>query len=449
MKISSLILPHLSQLEFCNGRKLLKGQYVLLWIRQASRFEYNLALNYAISEANLRKLPIFSVFCLDDCYPDSLRHLSFQLKGILELKKIFCSVGIPLIITQDHSHFLGLLSKAEVLIADKTYTLHNFEKSNEFSSVMENKPFVKVETETICPVKLVSPKEEYSAATFRPKINRILDDFIFEIDEMIPDIRQDDLDEGLSESDIRRLLENNANFVSESTLFNPGECEAKKRLKYFLDNNLSKYPELRSDPSVDCQSNLSPYLHFGQISPLKIAIEAIKTGIDSSKFFDELIVRRELSFNFVTYNSNYNNYSCLPEWSRKTLEENRIHSREYVYPLEAFEKASTHDEYWNAAQKELLETGKMHNYMRMYWGKKILEWSKTPEEAFLTALFLNNKYALDGNDPNSFAGVAWCFGKHDRAWAERKIFGKVRYMNSKGLERKFDMKQYLKRVSVF
>ncbi|MBP8081725.1 MAG: deoxyribodipyrimidine photo-lyase [Spirochaetes bacterium] len=440
-------MPISSQIEFLNGRKTSKGEYVLFWIRQTARFKYNLALNYAIHEANSRKLPILSVFCVNDCYPDSLRHLSFQLKGILELKKNLSSAGIPLEIVQDHSSLSVLLSKAEIVIADRTYFAHNFEKSNEFASVIENIPFIKVETETICPVKLISNKEEYSAATFRTKINRILDDFLFEIDEMAPNIRKDDCDEGMSEAEISKLLEDKVNIVPESVSFDPGEGEALKRLKYFLDNNLSKYEELRSDPSLDCQSNLSPYLHFGQISPLKIAIEAIKTGIDSSKFLDELIVRRELSFNFVTYNSNYNNYSCLPEWSRKTLEENRIHSREYAYSLETFEKASTHDEYWNAAQKELIITGKMHNYMRMYWGKKILEWSKTPEEAFSTALFLNNKYALDGNDPNSFAGVAWCFGKHDRAWPERKIFGKVRYMNSKGLDRKFNMWKYLERIS--
>jgi len=450
LKLLRTSIPVSSQIEIQNGRKASKGQYVLLWIRQTARFEYNLALNYAIHEGNLRKLPILSVFCVDDCYPVSLRHLFFQLKGILELKKNLSFVGIPLIITRDHSRFLGLLSKAEVLIADKTYFSNNFEKSNEFASVIENKPFITVETETICPVKLVSNKEEYSAATFRPKINRLIDEYLFIIETITPKIRIDCSEyEEISDYDIDNILMNADCSVPESSFFLPGESEAVKRLNYFLDNNLKKYPELRSDPSVDCQSNLSPYLHFCQISPLKIAIEAIKTGIDSSKFLDELIVRRELSFNFVTYNLNYNNYFCLPEWSRKTLEENRIHSREYVYPLEAFEKASTHDEYWNAAQKELLATGKMHNYMRMYWGKKILEWSKTPEEAFSNALFLNNKYSLDGNDPNSFAGVAWCFGKHDRAWPERKIYGKVRYMNSKGLERKFDMNLYLKRVAGF
>ncbi|MBP9023574.1 MAG: deoxyribodipyrimidine photo-lyase, partial [Spirochaetes bacterium] len=263
MKLLRKSIPVSSQIEIQNGRKASKGQYVLLWIKQTARFEYNLALNYAIHEGNLRKLPIFSVFCVDDCYPVSLRHLSFQLKGILELIKNLSSVGIPLIITRDHSRFLGLLSKAEVLIADKTYFSNNFEKSNEFASVIENKPFITVETETICPVKLVSPKEEYSAATFRPKINRLIDEYLFKIETITPKIRIDCSEyEEISDSDIDNILINADCSVPESSFFLPGESEAVKRLNYFLDNNLKKYPELRSDPSVDCQSNLSPYLHF-------------------------------------------------------------------------------------------------------------------------------------------------------------------------------------------
>lgn len=449
MKIPSLIIPCSSQIKLYNGRKRFKGQFVLLWIRRAARFEYNFALNYAVHEANSLKLPLLAVFCIDDCYPLSLRHLSFQLKGILELKKRFASAGISFIIYHRYSSLPRLLSKAEIIVTDNAYLVNNCENYKGIASVIEDISLIRIETETICPVALVSSKEEYSAATFRPKINRLINEYLFKIDTITPVNRLDCVDfEGMSDSEINSLLLAADNTIPESSFFVPGESEAVKRLSFFLDNNLSNYAELRSDPSVDCQSNLSPYLHFGQISPLKVAVDAIETGIDSSKFLDELIVRRELSFNFVTYNQNYSKYSCIPEWCRKTLEENRIHSREYIYPRELFETASTHDEYWNAAQKELLVTGKIHNYMRMYWGKKILEWSKTPEEAFETALFLNNKYALDGNDPNSYAGIVWCFGKHDRAWPERKIFGKVRYMNSNGLERKFDMSKYLERVSL-
>jgi deoxyribodipyrimidine photo-lyase len=192
---------------------------------------------------------------------------------------------------------------------------------------------------------------------------------------------------------------------------------------------------------------MSPYLHFGQISPLYIALKvqgAKSPGQDS--FLEELIVRRELSMNFVLYNRHYDSFDCLPAWAQASLTAHGKDRRPYLYPLKTFETAQTHDPYWNAAQGEMLITGKMHGYMRMYWGKKILEWSSSPEEAYRIALYLNNKYELDGRDPNGFAGVAWCFGKHDRAWGERPIFGKIRYMNANGLRRKFDAGAYVKKI---
>ena len=190
---------------------------------------------------------------------------------------------------------------------------------------------------------------------------------------------------------------------------------------------------------------MSPYLHFGQISPLFIALKASETKSPGTEaFLEELIVRRELSMNFVFYNEKYDSLEAIPEWAKKTLGSHKKDKRQYTNTLEELESAKTHDPYWNAAQKEMVVRGKMHGYMRMYWGKKIIEWSKTPEEAFLIALYLNNKYELDGRDPNGFTGVAWCFGKHDRPWGERPIFGNVRYMNDKGLKRKFDTDGYVK-----
>jgi deoxyribodipyrimidine photo-lyase len=158
---------------------------------------------------------------------------------------------------------------------------------------------------------------------------------------------------------------------------------------------------------------------------------------------EELIIRRELSFNFVYFNKNYDNPECLPDWAKTTLEQHSFDEREYVYSFTDLENAKTHDSYWNAAQTEMVRNGKMHGYMRMYWGKKILEWMESPYDAFETALKLNNMYELDGRDPNGFTGVAWCFGKHDRAWKERSLFGKVRYMNANGLRRKFDIDSYV------
>jgi deoxyribodipyrimidine photo-lyase len=178
---------------------------------------------------------------------------------------------------------------------------------------------------------------------------------------------------------------------------------------------------------------------------LEIALEISKTRSRSKEaYLEELIVRRELSMNFVFYNERYDSLDSIPEWARKTLKAHQKDRRDYPYHPEEFEQGKTHDPYWNAAQKEMVATGKMHGYMRMYWGKKILEWSKTPQEAFQTALYLNNKYELDGRNPNGFTGVAWCFGKHDRPWGERKVFGNIRYMNDGGLRRKFDADEYVR-----
>jgi deoxyribodipyrimidine photo-lyase len=165
-------------------------------------------------------------------------------------------------------------------------------------------------------------------------------------------------------------------------------------------------------------------------------------------YLEELIVRRELAMNFAHYNPAYDSFQAIPDWAKKTLKAHRKDKREYVYSQEELEEGRTHDPYWNSAQKEMVVTGKMHNYMRMYWGKKILEWCAEPEEAFRIAVYLNNKYELDGRDPNSFAGVAWCFGKHDRPWGERKVFGQVRYMNDAGLRRKFKIDDYVKKIAL-
>jgi deoxyribodipyrimidine photo-lyase len=236
--------------------------------------------------------------------------------------------------------------------------------------------------------------------------------------------------------------------AKKTKIFCGGTAEAKKHLQNFIENKLDDYPEHRNDPTKQCVSNMSPYLHFGQISPLYIALQILKTdssGVDS--YLEELIVRRELAINFVFYNTQYDSFEGLPEWPKKTLNEHKKDKRDYLYTARELEKAETHDPYWNAAQKEMTIKGKMHGYMRMYWGKKIIEWTKTPQEAYKTALHLNNKYEIDGRDPNGFAGVAWCFGKHDRPWKERPIFGKTRYMNANGLRRKFDAEAYVKMIS--
>jgi deoxyribodipyrimidine photo-lyase len=231
--------------------------------------------------------------------------------------------------------------------------------------------------------------------------------------------------------------------------FKGGSSEAKRRFAEFLKNRLTRYDRNHNQPQTDDTSQMSPYLHFGQISPLYLALEAMKvSGSKSAKdaFFEEMIVRRELACNFTHYRPNYDSYDCIPGWALISLAEHHRDRRPYMYSAEQLANADTHDPYWNAAMREMVFTGFMHNYMRMYWGKKILEWSRTPEEGFATTLSLNNKYFIDGRDPNSFTGVAWIYGIHDRAWPQRSIYGKVRTMMASGLERKCDISAYVRKV---
>jgi deoxyribodipyrimidine photo-lyase len=312
-----------------------------------------------------------------------------------------------------------------------------------------------VETDVVVPVEEAYPKEAYSAAVLRPKISSQLQKYLVPLSASLVKKTLSDLDiEGLDfKKSIPAILSSLSidRAVPPVSHFRGGTAEAKRRLVDFIVDKLNDYGELRNDPSLDFVSHMSPYLHFGQISPLHIALQVQDAGKLPSKsreaYLEELIVRRELSMNFAYYNPTYDAFQGLPEWARRTLKNHQRDKREYLYSREELEGARTHDPYWNAAQKEMVITGKMHNYMRMYWGKKILEWSPTPEEAFRTGLYLNNKYELDGRDPNSFAGVAWCFGKHDRPWGERRIFGQARYMNDAGLRRKFKIDDYVKKIA--
>jgi deoxyribodipyrimidine photo-lyase len=343
-----------------------------------------------------------------------------------------------------------LAKSASLIVVDRGYT--KIERGWR-KNVAENVtcPVAQVESNVVVPVETASQKEEYSAATLRPKIQRILKDYLNPMDTEVPKKTRINAElESLDFENIKKVVSELEidHSVKKSKKFVGGSAEAKKQLELFIKNKLEKYSELKNDPTKDCISNLSPYLHFGQISPSHIDLKLMETdnpNIDA--YIEELIVRRELAVNFVLYNTNYDSFDCLPEWAKKTLNEHKKDKREYSYTTKELESAQTHDKYWNAAQKEMTITGKMHGYMRMYWGKKIIEWSKTPQQAYQTALYLNNKYELDGRDPNGFAGVAWCFGKHDRPWKERQIFGKIRYMNANGLKRKFDADKYVEQVN--
>jgi deoxyribodipyrimidine photo-lyase len=297
---------------------------------------------------------------------------------------------------------------------------------------------VEVESDVVVPVETASDHAEYMARTIRPKLLKRLDEFLQPVKTVKP----------LMNANGRQWfqgLERTIPMVGKTGKFIGGTSEAKKRLKRFIAESLVVYSDHSNQPQTDDISMLSPYLHFGQISPLYVALE-IQKADPKSRFLEQLIVRRELAMNFVWFTPDYDRFSCLPDWAKLTLKNHAKDKREFLYTREQLEQSQTHDPYWNAAMTEMRVTGFMHNYMRMYWGKKVLEWSLSPEEAFETLLAINNKYFLDGRDPNSCAGVAWVFGKHDTAWKERPIFGKTRYMNAAGLKRKCDIEGYVEKV---
>lgn len=450
------MLVEAERIEKINEAEIKDGKYVAYWMQSSQRLEYNQALGYAVEKANQLNQPLLIFFLLNPNYPEAeYGHFKFMISGLKELKENFSEQNYNFYIYdyKNIEDFKIILQKASLVVSEKVYLKH-LEEWKKKAAVQLNIPFYLVESNLICPIEEVSDKEEYAAYTIRKKINKIRDKYLKEYRmeelenrnsiylESMEKREINDLDFYLKNMDLKKR-------VDYEKYFKGGYSKAKKKLNDFINNKLKDYDQKRNIPHLNFQSDLSPYLHFGQISAQEAALAALNSKHNSEDFLEELIVRRELAFNFVYYNQNYEQglKEILSSWAYESLMEHKNDQREYNYSYQQLEAAQTHDEYWNAAQKEMLFTGKMHNYMRMYWGKKILEWSSDPEKAYQWALRLNNKYSLDGRDPNSYAGVAWCFGKHDRAWKERKVFGKIRYMNANGLNRKFEMDKYLEKVN--
>jgi deoxyribodipyrimidine photo-lyase len=435
-----------------NTRQIRSGKYVLYWMQASQRTEYNHALEYAITESNRLRKPLLVFFGINEYFPEAnQRHYFFMLEGLREIETSLKCRGIKFAVWPK-SPELGVvdLSKgAALIVTDRGY----LRIQREWRSYVADKidaPLMQVESDVIVPIESASLKEEYSAASLRPKVERALKRFLTpirkrEVRTRLLDYDVDSFDITDVEKAVSRLHVDRS--VKQVAGFHGGTQEAKRHLNIFIFEKLKHYEQMKNDPTRDVLSNLSPYLHFGHISPLYVALRVLSSNCPGKgAFLEELIVRRELSMNFVFYNQNYDSYMSLPRWAKETLTQHKSDKRDYVYTLDEFEEAKTHDPFWNAAQLEMVHTGKMHGYMRMYWGKKILEWTESPEEAYRIALELNNKYELDGRDPNGFAGVAWCFGKHDRPWPERPVLGKVRYMNANGLRRKFDAQRYVEQV---
>jgi len=426
---------------------------VVYWMSREMRAEDNWALAFAQELALKRRAPLGVVFSLsEDFLGAGMRQYGFLLRGLEGAERILRDKEIPFVLLRgDPGETVPNFVKehaGSVLVTD--FSPLSIKQSWMEEAIQRlDLPIYEVDAHNIVPCWVASPKQEYAARTFRPKLRRLLPIFCEDLPGLQVHPHPWDLDIEVKWDQLLRDLSVDRS-VPEVDWIVPGEAAAREALVRFLDEKLSSYDGDRNDPSVDGQSNLSPYLHFGHLSAQRVALEAAKCEMDPKSraaFLEELVVRRELSDNFCFYNRGYDSFDAFPAWARETLNEHRNDPREYLYDQRELERAETHDDLWNAAQKEMVIRGKMHGYMRMYWAKKILEWTESPEEALKIAIRLNDRYELDGRDPNGYVGIAWSIGGvHDRAWKEREIFGKVRYMSRRGAESKFDVGAYIERV---
>ena len=427
---------------------------VIYWMSRDQRVNDNWALIYSQELAIREKVPLTVLFCLAPRFLNATTgQYVFMLAGLRELSQRLSKLNIPFfLVTGEPDKTLVQFIKtytASTLITDFDPLRIKRQWKEEVARKITI-PFYEVDAHNIVPCAIASPKQEYGAYTIRKKIGRLLPVFL----DTLPKLQKHPFQwkKDLPRIEWEKLP---ASLKTNSTMGNldwitPGEAEAQKRLTHFIDEKLSFYDTSRNNPIEEAQSDLSPYLHFGQLSAQRVALKIEKSNIPNhikAPFLEELIIRRELSDNFCFYNPHYDSFNGFPQWAQKTLNEHRKDRRPYLYSLEQFEGAQTHDELWNAAQMEMVKRGKMHGYMRMYWAKKILEWTQSPEEAVETAIYLNDKYELDGRDPNGYAGIAWSIGGvHDRAWNERNVFGKIRYMSYNGCKSKFNVKGYIEKV---
>lgn len=424
-------------------------------MQRAQRGRDNAALNLAIELGNVLGLPVAAVFGLTADDPAAgRRHYRFLLEGLVDAAEDLEARGVPLLLGLGRPDLVVLKVarslRPAIVIGDENPVRPAVFWREQVAQGL-SVPLRFVDADVVVPTGLF-PNEEYAARTLRPKIHRVWNDYLKPIPNPVSRARFAGPPpvEGVRLA-IDSLLETlKVGGAGEIRGYRGGRCEAERRLKRFLAERLPRYATDRNQPTPYMTSELSAHLHFGNISPLSIALavrsaDAPQASIDSA--LEELVVRRELAINFVSRNPRYDELAGCPEWALKTLDAHADDPRPYTYSKSQLEDGATHDPVWNAAQKEMTITGRMHNYLRMYWAKKILEWTPDAESAHGIALELNDRYEMDGRDPNGFAGVAWAIGgKHDRPWPERPIFGTVRYMNEAGIRRKLDCESYIERV---
>ena len=437
-----------------NDRPIEDGP-VVYWMQRDQRVSENWALLYAKQAATEREVGLVVVFNLVPTFGDTtLRHYDFMFKGLAEVEATLAERNISFVLlegtpTDTVPEFVAKHGVGEVVTDFNPlhFTDHWRERVGNVLSVR----LTEVDAHNIVPCWVASEKEEFAAYTFRPKVTKLLGEYLTDF----PPLRTHSYDSGVkpSQVDWEKLLasRDTDHEVEPVDWLTPGTEAGKEVVRNFIEDRLAQYHDDRNDPTIDGLSNVSPYLHFGQLAPQWVArqvqqADAPKVAKDAH--LEELIVRRELADNFCFYNDQYDRVEGAREWAQTTIQAHAKDQREHLYSRQELEDGETHDPLWNAMQQQLVREGKMHGWCRMYWAKKILEWSEHTQLAIDRALYLNDKYELDGTDPNGVVGVMWSIvGVHDRAWTERPIFGKIRYMNFNGAKRKFDVEAYIAKYS--
>jgi len=453
--LDRLMAPHPRVRSLRSGQPVSGGACIVYWMQRAQRGIDNPALNLAIALGNEVKQPVVAVFSLTADYPEAQRrHYRFLVEGLRDAEADMAARAVPLVVRLGSPEQVVPAFANEVgasLVVGDENPVRIGQKWREHVARSLTVPFHLVDADVVVPTSLF-PREEYAARTLRPKIRRVWNDYLKPLaSPRAHTVWKKPRPAGEAIDPDALMAKLKVGGIVEVSDYPGGTGEAMRRLGRFLAERLDRYATARNEPVPYSTSELSAHLHFGHISPLTIALAALDSGaprVSIDSLLEELIVRRELAINFVARNPNYDRLAGCPEWARKTLAAHALDRRPVVYTARRLETGETHDPLWNAAQNEMVLTGRMHNYLRMYWAKKILEWTPDPETAFQIALDLNDRYEMDGRDPGGYTGVAWAIGgKHDRPWPERPIFGTVRFMSYESTRKKFNSGGYIARVN--
>jgi deoxyribodipyrimidine photo-lyase len=437
----------------CSPRK--RGKCIVYWMQRAMRIADNPALDVAVDVANFLCVPVIVYFHVIPNYPNAnLRHYHFLQQGLRDVAADAAERGVGFVVRRSPARLEAFLEEvqAAILIGDE----NPCREPERWRNILARRlkiPFWTVDADVVVPSHVFG-RSFALLHHFRPKLKSELPKYLVAPANSRPQIEckpRKNLESFSLADEITAGFTKLDRSVGPVDSFTGGTHAALKRLRDFIKRDLACYDETRNHPETPGTSRLSPYLHFGNIGPLTVALAVQRamrngsvTAVAGERFLEQVIGWRELAVLFVRYEPNYDNWECAAPWARKTLVEHAGDSRPHRYSLQQLERAETSDDLWNAAQREMVTTGWMHNYMRMYWAKKILEWAPDPAAAFDWAVVLNDRYELDGRDPNGYAGIAWAIvGKLDRPWFNRPVFGLVRSITASSIAKKFDAKYYI------